>query len=176
MDIKQLQYFVVSVDMGSFCSAAEVLITTQPNVSKVVKSLETELNMILLNRDRSGVTLTKEGEHVYNYAIEILKNMRMITNFRNGFHIETLSISNVPSNIISNILTQFYNKTSNNKEFKIDFIESKVEFMEKSSGVAPRILIFNGFSCLFFLSFTDSPPAGTSSLAIVSIAIPAPFT
>ena len=48
MDIKQLQYFVVSVDMGSFCSAAEVLITTQPNVSKVVKSLETELNMILL--------------------------------------------------------------------------------------------------------------------------------
>ena len=60
MDIKQLQYFVVSVDMGSFCSAAEVLITTQPNVSKVVKSLETELNMILLNRDRSGVTLTKE--------------------------------------------------------------------------------------------------------------------
>ena len=56
------------------------------------------------------------------------------------------------------------------------FIESKVEFMEKSSGVAPRILIFNGFSCLFFLSFTDFLPAGTSSLAIVSIAIPAPFT
>ena len=131
MDIKQLQYFVVSVDMGSFCSAAEVLITTQPNVSKVVKSLETELNMILLNRDRSGVTLTKEGEHVYNYAIEILKNMRMITNFRNGFHIETLSICSVPSNIISNILSQFYNKTSNNKEFKIDFIESKVEDIMK---------------------------------------------
>ena len=131
MDIKQLQYFVVSVDMGSFCSAAEVLITTQPNVSKVVKSLETELNMILLNRDRSGVTLTKEGEHVYNYAIEILKNMRMITNFKNGFHIETLSICSIPSNIISNILSQFYNKTSNNKEFKIDFIESKVEDIMK---------------------------------------------
>lgn len=131
MDIKQLQYFVVSVDMGSFCSAAEVLITTQPNVSKVVKSLETELNMILLNRDRSGVTLTKEGEHVYNYAIEILKNMRIITNFKNGFHIETLSICSVPSNIISNILSQFYNKTSNNKEFKIDFIESKVEDIMK---------------------------------------------
>ena len=41
MDVKQLQYFVVSVDMGSFHSAAEVLITTQPNVSKIVKSLET---------------------------------------------------------------------------------------------------------------------------------------
>ena len=40
MDVKQLQYFVVSVDMGSFHSAAEALITTQPNVSKIVKSLE----------------------------------------------------------------------------------------------------------------------------------------
>ena len=47
MDVKQLQYFVVSVDMGSFHSAAEALITTQPNVSKIVKSLEDELNMTI---------------------------------------------------------------------------------------------------------------------------------
>ena len=40
MDVKQLQYFVVSVDMGSFHSEAEALITTQPNVSKIVKSLK----------------------------------------------------------------------------------------------------------------------------------------
>ena len=78
MDVKQLQYFVVSVDMGSFHSAAEVLITTQPNVSKIVKSLETELNMTLLKRNRNGVTPTKEGEIIYTYSIEVLKNMRII--------------------------------------------------------------------------------------------------
>ena len=70
MDVKQLQYFVVSVDMGSFHSAAEALITTQPNVSKIVKSLEDELNMTLLNRTRSGVIITPQGERIYAYAIE----------------------------------------------------------------------------------------------------------
>ena len=78
MDVKQLQYFVVSVDMGSFHSAAEALITTQPNVSKIVKSLEDELNMTLLNRTRSGVIITPQGEHIYAYAIEVLKNINMI--------------------------------------------------------------------------------------------------
>ena len=78
MDVKQLQYFVVSVDMGSFHSAAEALITTQPNVSKIVKSLEEELNMTLLNRTRSGVTITPQGESVYMYAIEVLKNINII--------------------------------------------------------------------------------------------------
>ncbi|OYP41432.1 hypothetical protein CG709_04910, partial [Lachnotalea glycerini] len=44
MDIKHLQYFVVSVDMGSFHSAAKVLFTTQSHVSKTIKALEQELN------------------------------------------------------------------------------------------------------------------------------------
>ena len=92
MDVKQLQYFVVSVDMGSFHSAAEALITTQPNVSKIVKSLEEELNMTLLNRTRSGVTITPQGESVYMYAIEVLKNINIINEFKKGQNIDVVSI------------------------------------------------------------------------------------
>ena len=131
MDIKQLQYFIASVDTGSFCSAADALITTQPNVSKVVKSLENELNMTLLNRNRSGVTPTKEGELIYGYSMEVLKHMKMITNFRSEQYIETLSICSVPSNNISNIISKFYNSVSSTKEFKLDFMESNVEDMMK---------------------------------------------
>ena len=108
MDVKQLQYFVVSVDMGSFHSAAEALITTQPNVSKIVKSLEEELNMTLLNRTRSGVTITPQGESVYMYAIEVLKNINIINEFKKGQNIDVLSISSVPSNTLSFYLSQFY--------------------------------------------------------------------
>ena len=43
MDLKQLQYFVVSVESGSFKKAAEMLYTTQPHISKSIKNLETEL-------------------------------------------------------------------------------------------------------------------------------------
>ena len=78
MHVKQLQYFVVSVDMGSFHAAAEALITTQPNVSKIVKSLEEELDMVLLNRNRNGVTITPQGESIYMYAIEVLKMLSTV--------------------------------------------------------------------------------------------------
>ena len=39
LEVKELQYFVVCADLSSFSRAAEVLYTTQPNVSKVIRSL-----------------------------------------------------------------------------------------------------------------------------------------
>lgn len=78
MQLKQLQYFVVSVDMGSFKAASQVLYTTQPHVSKTVKALEEELNMRLLDRRAKGVVMTEEGRRVYEYAAKILRNMEMI--------------------------------------------------------------------------------------------------
>ena len=62
MEIKQLQYFVVSVDMGSFQNAAKMLYTTQPHVSKTVKALEEELHLKLLAREARGVRMTEEGK------------------------------------------------------------------------------------------------------------------
>lgn len=79
MEIKQLQYFVVSVDMGSFKKAAEVLYTTQPHISKTIKTLEEEVNMKLLERTSKGVIATKEGEKVYKYASRILMDADKIT-------------------------------------------------------------------------------------------------
>ena len=61
MDLKQLQYFVVSVESGSFKKAAEMLYTTQPHISKSIKNLETELNVQLLERKARGVEVTESG-------------------------------------------------------------------------------------------------------------------
>ena len=40
MDIRQLEYFAACCEQGSFNKAAACLYTTQPNVSKVISSLE----------------------------------------------------------------------------------------------------------------------------------------
>ena len=40
MQLKQLRFFVASVDTGSFKAAAEVLYTSQPHISKTIKALE----------------------------------------------------------------------------------------------------------------------------------------
>ncbi|MCH1982332.1 LysR family transcriptional regulator [Ruminococcus sp. OA3] len=114
MDIKQLQYFVTSVDLGSFHAAAEALITTQPNVSKVMKALEEEMGMTLLARNRSGVTLTKEGEQVYRYALSTLKNFEML-NALKGEKEESLIVCCTPSNNLSTLLAEFYGLKSYRK-------------------------------------------------------------
>ena len=67
MELKQLQYFVVSVDMGSFQNAAKMLYTTQPHVSKTVKALEEELHLKLLQ-----LSYRKLLSQVFLYNLELL--------------------------------------------------------------------------------------------------------
>lgn len=62
MDLKQLQYFVVSVESGSFKKAADILYTTQPHISKSIKALETELDVQILERKARGVEVTEAGK------------------------------------------------------------------------------------------------------------------
>lgn len=128
MDIKQLQYFVVSVDMGSFHSASEVLITTQPNVSKIVKSLEDELGMELFRRTRSGVEVTPQGELIYRYAIDILKSMKTIRELKDGQGLQRLSVCSVPSNQVTRVMAEFYrDQNDDEKNFQMEYWEDNVE-------------------------------------------------
>ena len=55
MEIKQLEYFAAAVEYGSLNRAAEKLYTTQPNVSRVLNSLEKELHVPLLERSNKGI-------------------------------------------------------------------------------------------------------------------------
>ena len=55
LETKQLQYFVVSADCGSFREAAKILYTTQSNVSKVIAGLESQVGYPLFLRDRHAV-------------------------------------------------------------------------------------------------------------------------
>lgn len=52
----------------SFSKAAEELYMTQPAVSQSIMNLEKELNIRLFNRTSKGVTLTNEGQHLYEYV------------------------------------------------------------------------------------------------------------
>lgn len=54
MELKQLEYFMVACEKGSFNQAAECLYTSQPNVSKVIGMLEQELGRALFERTSRG--------------------------------------------------------------------------------------------------------------------------
>lgn len=80
IEMRQLQYYMICAEMGSISKAAEILYTTQPNVSKVIRALESYLGAELFFRNGRGIALTTEGERVYQYAKIILQNAENLQN------------------------------------------------------------------------------------------------
>lgn len=64
MDSKKLEALLMATDLGSFTKAAEVLGYTQSGLTHMMNSLEKEVGFTLLDRGRSGVKLTREGEKI----------------------------------------------------------------------------------------------------------------
>lgn len=68
MKIELLHTFVAIVDQGSLSRAASKLNLTQSTVTARLKSLEDSVGQRLINRQKSGVTLTAAGLRLQRYA------------------------------------------------------------------------------------------------------------
>ncbi|EAQ26394.1 LysR family transcriptional regulator [Roseovarius sp. 217] len=68
MNITALQTFLAIVDTGNLVRASQKLNVTQSTVTARLKSLEDELGQQLLNRQKSGTTLTPAGTKLLRYA------------------------------------------------------------------------------------------------------------
>lgn len=76
MDLRQLTTLVAIADHGSFSAAARALYTVQSNVSGHISRLERELGVILVDRQRGG--LTDEGVVVVDKARRVLHELDSI--------------------------------------------------------------------------------------------------
>lgn len=72
MDLRQLSYFLEVANQGSFSKASQAIHLSQPTLSKMVKNLEEELGVMLLNRSTRHVELTDAGKVVQAHAQTIL--------------------------------------------------------------------------------------------------------
>lgn len=71
MDITRYQILLKVIERGSFTRAAEEMGFTQSTVSHAIQTLETEMGLPLLIRNRSGVTLTADGHALLPYITEL---------------------------------------------------------------------------------------------------------
>ncbi len=110
MELKQLEFFLAACECGSLGKAADRLYTTQPNVSKVIASLEHELGKPLFERTSRGLKLTDYGKSIYQYADNIFKNVELITHSSRVRHPETLSVSTYPSHVLASVLVNLYQR------------------------------------------------------------------
>ena len=126
MDIKQLQYFMAAVECGSLNKAAERLYTSQPNVSRVIHSLEEELGNPIFLRSAKGIILSSFGEQLSYYAKNILKNVEHMQELSIDEKQKKLNIASYPSGMLSNNLAKFYNE-HREENLHIDYKEGTTE-------------------------------------------------
>lgn len=108
MEIKQLKYFVVSADVGSFSEAATILYTTQSSVSKVIAALEQELDYHLFKRENKGIALTDKGRAFYQKASGIVSDFDRLESEKNSLQKNVVRIGSIHSSWIANCFSEFY--------------------------------------------------------------------
>lgn len=74
MTLLSYQVFKTVADQGSFRKAADILGLTPSAISHTIASMENELGFSLLNRSKSGVTMTNYGEHLLPYVNAVLNS------------------------------------------------------------------------------------------------------
>ncbi|HWR42715.1 LysR family transcriptional regulator [Sporomusa sp.] len=78
MDILHLTYFIEVAKQGSFTKAAKELHVSQPSISKMVRNLEDELRVTLIDRSARKIKLTDAGQALYERGIKIVESLNNV--------------------------------------------------------------------------------------------------
>ena len=86
--LQQLRILKAVATEKNFTKAAEVLYLSQPSLSKQIKRLETNLDILLINRENNQISLTENGKVFLQYSERILalceESCRALIDLKNG--------------------------------------------------------------------------------------------
>ncbi len=98
MRVERVIYFVEAARAGSMRAAADRLGVTQSVMSGQVTALEEELNVVLLNRGRHGVSLTDAGRRIFEDALGLITAQRALVATARGLTDDLSGIVNIGAN------------------------------------------------------------------------------
>ena len=76
-NLRQLKYFITTVECGSVAEASRKLYIAQPSISTAIKHLEESFAVqLFIRRHAQGVSLTPSGTRFYKKALELLRMAR----------------------------------------------------------------------------------------------------
>ena len=159
MEIRQLEYFLMVNQAGSFTRAAERLFVSQPAVTNAVRSLEEELGIQLFDRSQKQAALTAEGRIFCAHAEQVMQGISTTLD-------EIRAIKNLASGKLRLGLTGFAALPPVMRLIKI-FRESypniEVELTENSRSELLARLIDDKLDLVLTLGMNDekAPPALT---------------
>ncbi len=86
--LQQLRILKAVATEKNFTKAAEVLYLSQPSLSKQIKTLEQNLDILLINRENNKISLTENGKVFLQYSERILalceESCRALIDLKNG--------------------------------------------------------------------------------------------
>jgi DNA-binding transcriptional LysR family regulator len=113
MSIQKYMAFIKAVEYKSFTKAAQELKYTQSGISRMINDLEEEWGVTLLERGKSGVTLTSDGlkllpqiRRICNEHEMLMSQVDELHNFRSGL-IRIGTFSSVATHWLPNMIKRF---------------------------------------------------------------------
>ena len=86
--LQQLRILKAVAHEKNFTKAAELLYLSQPSLSKQIKTLEKNLDVLLINRENNKISLTENGKVFLQYSERILalceESCRALIDLKNG--------------------------------------------------------------------------------------------
>lgn len=106
LNLTYIKYLLAIQKYGSITQASKNLFVTQPNISKAVKYLETDLNRQLLSRSRNGCCFTSEGLKFIEEIKPVIESLENIYEHYQNVESEPKapSLYLLPSSLIENII------------------------------------------------------------------------
>ena len=153
MDIVRYRAFVAAAETSAISKAAELLNYTPSGVSQLIQALENELNLLLLTRNKRGVSLTADGKRILPAVRSLLQQEERIFQIAND--INGLSVGSISIATYSSIATHWLPKVI--RAFKRDYPQIEIELRE---GIRSEVVSWLD-QCkadIGFLSFQENMP------------------
>ncbi|MDG3086106.1 LysR substrate-binding domain-containing protein [Vibrio hannami] len=175
IETKWLRDFITLAELGSFSQAASARNITQPAFSRRIKSLESELNLVLIDRSKTPIELTTSGKQFKTTAESILFQLdeevgRLSGSSVRGRHTVRLNAAHsIAIGILPQIHEGIFNPALNtNLSIVASEVDTSIErlidgksdflfsFYDDRLQVAPYQSIYLGRSFLYCVSVADS--------------------
>ncbi|MGL5578702.1 MAG: LysR family transcriptional regulator, partial [Fusobacteriaceae bacterium] len=128
MNFEQLEYFITLVEEENFLEASEKLYISQSSLSKNIKKMELELDILLFDRSSRKAVLTEAGKEFYFESKKILASYKTTLKNLDKFKaVESIKIGVLP------VFNQ-YNLNLIFQKFKLDYPSIKLIIEEDEEG------------------------------------------